>query len=329
MHHAQSPRVVVITGASSGIGEATAEAFAAERAILVLAARDLDATEAVARRCRAKGAAALAVQVDIAEIDHVRALAEAACDFGGGIDVWVSNPGVGAVGRYDQVPMEAHERVIRTNLIGHMNEAHAALPIFRAQGQGVFVNVISLGGFASTPFAAAYGASKFGLRGFSEALRGELQDQPGIHVCDIYPSFVDTPGIGHGANYTGRRLSAPPPLLDARRVARAICRVADRPRATTMVGAVTALVRVGHAISPQLSTHLMGGFLRGYFARAPRSAISDGNLHEPPRIAGGIDGGLRTSGNDVTKTMVRLAVFGGATVLLGRMLTRSDRGRRR
>ncbi|MGR3198057.1 MAG: SDR family NAD(P)-dependent oxidoreductase, partial [Paracoccus sp. (in: a-proteobacteria)] len=155
MHHEPGPRVVVITGASSGIGEATAMAFARERAILVLAARDLEATEAVARRCRARGAAALAVQADIGDIAHVRALADAACDFGGGIDVWVSNPGVGAVGRYDKVPMEAHERVIRTNLIGHMNEAHAALPIFRKQGQGVFVNVISLGGFASTPFAAA------------------------------------------------------------------------------------------------------------------------------------------------------------------------------
>ncbi|MGR3250797.1 MAG: SDR family oxidoreductase [Paracoccus sp. (in: a-proteobacteria)] len=328
MHHEPGPRVVVITGASSGIGEATAMAFARERAILVLAARDLEATEAVARRCRARGAAALAVQADIGDIAHVRALADAACDFGGGIDVWVSNPGVGAVGRYDKVPMEAHERVIRTNLIGHMNEAHAALPIFRKQGQGVFVNVISLGGFASTPFAAAYGASKFGLRGFSEALRGELQDQPHIHVCDIYPSFVDTPGISHGANYTGRRLSAPPPLLDARRVARAICRVADRPRATTMVGAVTAMVRLGHAISPQLSTHLMGGFLRTYFDRAAVAAVTDGNLHEPPQIAGGIDGGLRSDRGDVTRTAVRLAAFGGATVLLGSLLTRTGSRRR-
>lgn len=117
-------------------------------------------------------------------------------------------------------PMKSHEQVIKANLIGHMNDAHAVLPFFLRQGCGVFINMISLGGFAAASYAAAYSASKFGLKGFSEALRAELSEFPHIHICDIYPAFVDTPGISHGANYVGRELTAPPPVYDARKVAR-------------------------------------------------------------------------------------------------------------
>ena len=167
-------RTVVITGASSGIGQATVEAFAQDGVRLVIAARDGAALEDVAGRCRALGAEAVAVPADVTRPDEVAALARRAVEFGGGIDVWVSNVGIGAVGAFHEVPLEAHEQVIRANLIGHMNDAHAAIPVFLRQGHGIFVNMISLGGFAAAPFAAAYSASKFGLRGFAEALRGEL-----------------------------------------------------------------------------------------------------------------------------------------------------------
>ena len=120
--------------------------------------------------------------------------------------------GVDAVGGFVETPIASHERVILANLVGHMNDAHAVLPVFLQQGRGVFINVISLGAFAPTPFAAAYGASKYGLRSFSEALRAELAGHPGIQICDVYPAFIDTPGISHGANYIGRALTAPPPL---------------------------------------------------------------------------------------------------------------------
>jgi len=284
---------VVVTGASSGIGQATAEAFARQGARLVLVARDLGAIEEVADGCRDLGAETLALAADVTDAMAMTEVARQAAEFGGGVDVWVSNVGTGAVGAFHEVPIEAHEQVIRANLIGHMNDAHAVLPIFLQQGRGVFVNMISLGGFAATPFAAAYSASKFGLRGFAEALRGELIHHKDIHVCDVYPSFVDTPGIAHGANYTGKKLSAPPPVLDARRVARAIVRLAGRPKPTTMIGAPTALIRLGHAISPGLTTRAMALFLEGYFRRAPDAPIDTGTLFRPPARAGGIDGGLR------------------------------------
>src|ERR1700712_737953 len=158
---------VVITGASSGIGQATAELFARRGAKLVLAARNREALEEVAGRCRAAGGEAIAVPTDVTDVDAVRALADRAFTELGAIDVWLSNVGLGAIGLFQDTPIEAHEQVIRTNLIGHMNDAHAVLPIFLKQDSGTFINMISLGGFAAAPFATAYSASKFGLRGFS------------------------------------------------------------------------------------------------------------------------------------------------------------------
>ena len=317
--------VVVITGASSGIGEATAEAFAREGAQLVLAARDANALEAVAERCRQIGARALGVATDVTDPGAVKRLAERALDFAGRVDVWFSNVGTGAVGAFHETPIEAHEQVIRANLIGHMNDAHAVLPIFIRQRKGVFINMISLGGFAPAPYAAAYSASKFGLRGFAEALRGELADYPHIHICDIYPAFVDTPGISHGANYVGKELSAPPPVLDARTVAAAIVRLARRPKPTTMVGTATGLVRLGHFLSPELSTWLMSKFMKSYLRRAAPVAKSSGNLFEPPAIPGGIDGGLR-SPRQRNAAVAGVAIVGGL-LLLG-LAVRAARARR-
>lgn len=281
-------------GASSGIGEATALAFARKGARLVLSSRNAAALHAVAKLCREEGVDVIVHPADVTKPQQVRDVVDAALAFEE-IDVWVSNAGVGAVGAFEETPIEAHHRVIETNLIGHMNDAHAILPVFRKQGHGIFVNMISLGGFASTPFAAAYGASKFGLKGFSEALRAEVADRPDIHVCDIYPAFIDTPGLGHGANYTGAELTAPPPVYDARSVANAIVKVVCQPKDTTTVGSFTDLVRVGHFLAPALTARAMAWVMRRHFERADRATRTSGNLFRPAADPGGIDGGLRPS----------------------------------
>jgi len=285
-------KVIVITGASSGIGQATAEAFARGGARLVLAARNAAALQAVAKKCRELGADVLVVPTDVTDAAKVKELAQAALSFGR-IDVWVSNVGVGAVGKLQDTPIEAHEQVIRANLIGHMNDAHAVIPVFFKQGRGVFVNMISLGGFAAAPYASAYSASKFGLKGFSESLRAELAEFPDIHICDIYPAFIDTPGLSHGANYTGRKLSAPPPVYDPRMVADAVVKVSRSPKATTTVGAAADLIRVGHFLAPTLTATFMNWFMTTYFKSAPAAPITDGNLFKHAQNPGGIDGGLR------------------------------------
>ncbi len=309
MRKALKDAVVVITGASSGVGQATAEEFARRGSKLVLAARDAAALQLVARTCRDLGAEVLVVPTDVTNADAVKDLARKALSFGK-IDVWFSNVGVGAVGRFQETPIEAHEQVIRTNLIGHFNDAHAVIPVFLKQGHGTFINMISLGGFASTPFAAAYSASKFGLRGFSEALRAELADEPDIHICDVYPTFLDTPGVAHGANYTGRRLSVPHPVYDARRAARAIVRLAQHPRSSVTVGAVADLARLAHFLAPNTTSRLLARLTSSYLRRAPRAERSNGNLFRAPANPGGIEGGWRPERRVPIAAVAAAAVVG-------------------
>lgn len=284
---------IVITGASSGIGAATAIAFAGRGARLMLAARGEDGLSDIAARCRAAGGVAETRVVDVTDAAAVAAFARDARDTLGGIDLWFSNVGIGVLGKYQDVPIADHARVIEANLVGHMNDAHAVLPIFLAQERGIWVNMISVGGFVATPYAAAYAASKFGLRGFSQALRGELSKHPRIHVCDVYPTFVDTPGIDHAGNYTGARLSLPPGALSPETVARAVVRLARHPRNTTVVGAPAIALKLGEFAVPNLGAAVMNGFLDVWSRRAPPGADGSGSLHAPPAASGGVDGGRR------------------------------------
>ena len=305
--------VVVLTGASSGIGHATALAFAREGAQLVLAARGPEALDKVAAECVLQGAQALAVPTDVTDADAMQALASAAIERFGRIDVWINNVGIGAVGAFDVTPMEANERVVATNLLGHMNGAHAVLPHFRKRGRGTLINMISSGGWVPAPYAAAYTASKFGLRGFSEALRAELAGLPDVHVCEVYPTFVDTPGLFHGANYTGKRLHPPPPVLDPRTVAHTLVALSRAPRDVTAIGSVATPARLAHAVAPGLTARLARWLADRALGRADPAPITNGNLFEPSRVHT-IDGGYRTL---AVRAMPALAVALAGAVGLG------------
>jgi NAD(P)-dependent dehydrogenase (short-subunit alcohol dehydrogenase family) len=234
----------------------------------------------------------LVVPTDVTNSQAVQALARAAAARFGGIDVWINNVGVGAVGGFTETPLKAHHRVIETNLVGHINGAHTALPYFIGQNCGVLINLLSLGAWAAAPYAAAYSASKFGLRGFSEALRAELTRWPDIHVCDVYPAFMDTPGMAHAANYSGKQLRPMPPLYDPREVAHAVAALIKSPTPVTTVGAAAHAVRAGHALSPWLSGWLGAKVVERYFRRAEPAPRSDGNLFSPS-VGSAIDGGYR------------------------------------
>ncbi|MCD2513376.1 SDR family oxidoreductase [Comamonas endophytica] len=316
---AHSPLVVVITGASSGIGHATALAFAERGARLVLAARDADTLEPVAEACRSAGAAsALVVPTDVTDAEAVGKLAQAAITQHRHIDVWINGVGVGAVGLFDETPLAAHRRVVESNLIGHMNGAHAALRHFRQRGRGTLINLISIGGWVPAPYAAAYTASKFGLRGLSEALRAEVSDLPKVHVCDVAPTFVDSPGLLHGANYTGSNIRPRIPMVDPRRVARCVVALVNRPRALTWVGAAAAPGRLAHAIAPQWVGATMHRTMRWALGRANPAARTDGNLFEASKGTQ-IDGGQRQANQKAAGTVVALGVLGVAAALwLGR-----------
>lgn len=316
-HHEQStrndsplePRAslnVVLTGASSGIGRATALAFAAKGASLVLAARHQEHLEEVAQACEAAGGTAMVVPTDVTDTKAVQSLAEAALARLGHVDVWINNVGVGAVGLFDETPMEAHRRVIEANLLGHMHGAYAIVPHFKSRGRGTLVNMISLGGWVPAPYATAYTASKFGLRGFSEALRAELSGHAHIHVCEVYPTFVDTPGMSHGANYSGGQVRPPPPVVDPRTVADALVALATRPRASTYIGAPARPGILAHALAPDLVVRAMKWLTDKSLQRARPALRSDGNLFEPSR-GSAIDGGFRS-----TRTINPAAVALGA-----------------
>ncbi|PLC48231.1 short-chain dehydrogenase [Pollutimonas subterranea] len=283
---------IVLTGASSGIGLATALGFAREGAHLVLAARDPRSLASVAAACERLGGQALAVPTDVTDPAAVQELAQTAIRHFGRIDIWINNVGTGAVGRFEAVPMESHRRVIEATLLGHLHGAHAVLPHFRARGRGTLINMISIGGWVPSPYGASYAASKFGLRGFSESLRAEVSDAPGIHVCDVYPTFVDTPGMSHGANYTGKSIKPVPPMLDPREVAARIVALAKAPRASISIGSVAWPARIAHAIAPDLNGRMTRRLIDQAFKHANPAAISDGNLFDPSE-GHAIDGGFR------------------------------------
>lgn len=271
-------KTIVITGASSGAGRAAAIEFARHGTNLVLAARNEAALNEVKAECEQMGGNVLVFTADTSEALAMIALANAANDKFGCIDVWINNAGVLAAGDFDRTPMAVHEQVVRTNLLGYMNGAHAVLPIFKAQTHGILINNISIGGFVPVPRGAGYTASKFGLRGFSQALKGELTPWPNIIVCDLFPAFLDTPGIQHAGNYTGKALKPAPPVYDPNRVAQAMVEVARNPKANTYVGSVSLLLKFGHALFPEIMSKLTGIVMRRYLDNAEPIALTDGNV---------------------------------------------------
>ncbi len=284
-------KTIVITGASSGVGRAIAIAFAKHKTKIVLAARNAHALNQVEAECKQMGSVAIAVTTDVTDAAEVSQLANIANNFGGSIDVWINNAGVLAAGPFDETPVEVHDHVINTNLCGYIHGAHAVLPYFKVQGYGLLINNISVGGWFPTPYAVGYSASKFGLRGFSEALRGELLPWPNIRVCDLFPAFLDTPGIQHAANYTGRYLKPAPPVCDPQKVAKAIIAIVQCPQKSKTIGLPAYFLRAAHTFFPGFSRFVTAKVMNAYFKTAESSPATNGNVFEPVEYGTSIYGG--------------------------------------
>lgn len=283
---------VVITGASSGIGKAAALLFAREGANVVLAARSETLLQDLASECENLGGNAIAVNTDVSDRNSVHQLFETAIAHFGEINTWINNAGVGAIGEFTETPLDAHEQIIRTNLLGPLYGAYAVLPYFKSRGKGIMINTNSTGAFVGNPYTVAYSASKFGLRGLSEALRFELKSFPEIFVCDIYAGFVDSPAHSHAANYVGKEIKPAKPLVDPEKMANAMIRLAKHPRPCLHLGSQDRLGRFGHLISPELTGFIMEKVMSKYFKNAKKIERSDGNVFAPDYDRTYIHGGF-------------------------------------
>jgi NAD(P)-dependent dehydrogenase (short-subunit alcohol dehydrogenase family) len=274
--------VIVITGASSGIGRATALLFAEQGAKVVLAARNEEALNEVATACGNLGGEAVSCRCDVSNEEDVKKLAQRAMDEYGRIDVWVNNAAITLFGRFEETPPEDWRKVLETNLFGYVSGARAVLPHFREQQSGVLINVSSVIGKVAFPYVSAYTTSKFAIRGFAEALRMELR-RTNIRVCTVYPASIDTPLFQHGGNYYGKAAKPPPPVYRPELVAAAILACARRPRPEISVGTLGQGVTIPHMFSKRLYDQLVGAQVEKEHFQDKPAPHTTGNLYEPDR----------------------------------------------
>jgi clavulanate-9-aldehyde reducatase len=202
-----SGKAVAITGASSGIGEATALTLAKAGASVALGARRKDRIDELAARIEDEGGTAVALEVDVSDEAAARGFVEAAHERFGRLDTLVNNAGVMLLGPVEQADSEDWRTMVNVNLLGLMYCTHAALPIMLGQESGDIVNISSVAGRFARAGNAVYAATKFGVGAFSEGLRNEITER-GVRVTLIEPGFVDTELQGHNTGEVLETLEA-------------------------------------------------------------------------------------------------------------------------
>lgn len=235
-------QVMVVTGASSGIGLATAESAAKAGARMVLAARSGRTLDEVVARINSSGGQAISVVCDVGDREQVRRLAQAAIDKFGRIDTWVNDAGVGIYGRLDQIKEDDARRMFDTNFWGTVHGSLIALEHMKQQG-GALINIGSEVSEAAAPVLGMYVASKHAVRGFTSSLRIEVEevDKLPVSVTLIEPPGIDTPFDEHARNYSDKQADLPGSLMDPHEVAAAILDAAVNPTRVKKLGMRTKM----------------------------------------------------------------------------------------
>ncbi|MCC6162367.1 MAG: SDR family NAD(P)-dependent oxidoreductase [Acidobacteria bacterium] len=257
-------RTAVITGASSGIGQACAEAFAREGLHVVLAARRLDRLEHVAATIVGAGGAATPVACDVTDPAQVDRAMDTAIAATGRIDVMVCNAGLGYNGRLDETDADAMRRLMDVNYFGTFHAARAACRHFRLQRHGHIFIVSSIVGRKGVPRMGAYAATKFAQAGLGESVRAELAGT-GIHVTLVYPISTETEFRSAIAQEWGMDVSGSGPRQSPEHVATTMVRALRRPRADVYPMALTRLIPAASALLPGLAD-----WVSARFSRTPR-----------------------------------------------------------
>lgn len=274
-------QVIVITGASSGIGLCTAQLAAERGAKLVLVARSMATLEALTEQINAGGGQAIYMDADVGERQQVLDAAQAAVNRFGRINTWVNNAGVSIYGRIDQVSEDDARRLFDTNFWGVVNGALAALPFLREQG-GALINMGSEASETALGLQGFYVASKHAVKGFTDALRieiEELENAP-ISVTLIQPTAVNTPYPEHAKNYLPRQPKLPTPTIDPEQVAEAILKAATEGGRDVKVGLQATVNTTLASVVPGLGDKFSATVSSRQQADAP-PLYPDGSLYAP------------------------------------------------
>lgn len=253
-----SEQVVVVTGASSGIGRETSVAFGRAGAAVVLAARSEAALHDVAREVEAAGGQALVVPTDVSDAAAVNQLGAAAVARFGRIDTWVNDASIAEYANTWETTPEEMARIVAVNLLGVMYGSRVAIPLMAVEGEGVIINVGSVVSKRSAPLLGAYSAAKAGVKGFTDALHLELKrDYPGISAVLIMPSAINTPFFEHARSKMGTLPRPLPPVYEPAAVAEAILHTAEHPVAQVVVGGGGKVFTMLERVSPALANRMM------------------------------------------------------------------------
>ncbi len=279
-HKPLNQQTIVVTGASSGIGLATARMAAACGAGVVLVARSGEALERIAGEIVQAGGKAIAAIADVGDRAQVEAAAARAVQTFGGFDTWVNVAGVTIYGPLRSVSQDDHERLLRTNLWGTINGSLAAVDHLAERG-GALVNVGSVASDLAFPFQGMYSASKHAVKGFTDALRMELQHEGApISVTLVKPTSIDTPLPRRARNYMDREPMLPPPVYPPEEVANAILHAAVHPQRDIVVGGAGKAFTAAKEFSPG-AFDLLAPAIIAFQKRTGEPRRPAGALHAP------------------------------------------------
>lgn len=290
-----SEQVIVITGASSGIGRQTALLLAEQGASLVLAARNREALETVSAEVRRAGGKALVVPTDVADSAQVEFLAGAAIEHFGRIDTWVNDAAVSEYALIEQMTNEEIERILQVNVLGTIYGCRAALRYMREQPRGgTIINIASALAERAIPLQGIYCASKHAVKGFSEAFRLELRHEKiPVNVTVILPSVINTPFYRSARSKMGVRPRPIRPIYEARVVAEAIVFACAHTRRDLFAGGFGKALAVMESVSAPLTDWYMLQGGRMFESQKQEEVPDDGrsNLFAPIPGTGSVSGG--------------------------------------
>jgi NAD(P)-dependent dehydrogenase (short-subunit alcohol dehydrogenase family) len=277
-------QVVVVMGASSGIGREAAKRFAARGAKVIVSARGVDGLASLVGEIADAGGAARAIPADVTDFAAVRAVADGAVADHGRLDTWVHVAAVGLWATFDDTTVEEFRRVVEVNLLGQVNGAKAALPHLRREGRGALVHVSSIEARRAFPFHAAYAAAKHGIDGFLEALRVELRhDGVPISVTQILPGTIDTPIFDKARTKVGYKPMGAPPAYQPGTVADMILHAAEHGGRDYFAGGAARFFALQQRMSPRMLDAVLATRLgwRSLMTREPKPEGAPDNLYEP------------------------------------------------